>query len=111
MNKKFKMTEQEFIDYCETLTEQELKRFQLESKKDDIEKAKNWFRVAFITIVLSCFSAEWAYFHAYSLVLTITCTIVYILSVCFAIGYSIRIKQEKLMYRMLEIYYKENNIL
>lgn len=109
-HKKFNMTEKEFIDYCETLTEQELKRFQLDSKKDDIERAKNWFYVALITIALSLFSANWAYTVVESLTLFITCGIVFLLSVCFAIGYRQRVKQEKLMYKMLEIFYKENNI-
>lgn len=108
--KKFKMTEEEFINYCESLSELELKQFQLDSKKDDIQRAHHWLYVACITMVLSSFSVNWSYRVVDSTVLTITCSLVFIFSVCFMIGLLQRIKQEKLMYKMLEIFYKENNI-
>ncbi len=109
--KKFKMTEEEFIDYCESLTEQELKRFQLESKKDDIQRAHHWLYIACITMVLASFSTNWAKHVADSTLLYVTCFIITIVSIFFVFGLLKRIKQEKLMYKMLEIFYKENNIL
>lgn len=108
---KFKMSEEEFINYCESLSELELKQFQLESKKDDIKRAYRWLYVACITMILASSSANWAYKVVDSMFLTVTCVIITIVSLCFMYGLIRRIEQEKLMYKMLQVFYKENNIL
>lgn len=108
--KKLNLTEAELINYCASLNEQELKAFQLECKLNDINEFKAKFKFALINVFLSLFSLTYALLNA-QYVLALSCGVVFIFAMLFSFGFSKRVKQEETMFRMLEIWFKDNQIL
>jgi hypothetical protein len=107
---KYNMTEEELVEYCSTLPANELKKFQLDDKMEDINMAKSALKFFVINTILCIFTTYWAYNKDF-MIFAIIVAIIGILSICFIFGYSKRVQQEQLMYRMFEIWFEENNIL
>lgn len=105
--KKFNMTEEELQQYCDSLHPAELQRFQLESKMADIKNAKNTLKFFLINIAF-CLASMYFAFDKKEIIVLVIAGVVLLLSILFAFGFAQRIKQEKLMYRMLEIWFNEN---
>lgn len=105
--KKLNMTEEELQQYCDSLTPQELKKFQLDSKKADIAAAKKIKHIFEINIIF-CLATLANMLHHKEMLLAILSGCVLIVSILYAIGYKKRIQQDKQMYRMLEIWFNEN---
>ena len=107
--KKFKLTEAELQNHCNSLSSQELKEFQLEDKMDDIKNAQNTLKFFLINVAFCACSLFFAW-EKKEIVILIAASVILILSILFSFGFAKRIKQEKLMLKMLELFFHENQI-
>ncbi len=105
--KKFGMTEMELLQYCNSLSEAELKDFQLKAKMNDIAiwRGKFYFAVININVL-----AVLAVVYFTNNIIFTGCILLIIFFVVYAIRCYNNTKADQLMYKMLNIWFDQNNI-
>jgi hypothetical protein len=103
------MTEGELQDYLETLSERELKDFQLADLQFEIARRKKHLIFSLINIALFVVLALRAY-QLFPFLFSIGLGIVAIGFVVGAIRSYNYMQHETLQYKMLQLFFKENNI-
>lgn len=103
--KQFDMTEIELQEYCDSLSERDLKKFQLESKQAEINlwKYKLHFTIANLLVVALVM------FLVGNIIL-IACGIISLGLIAYIIRCYNYMKSEQLLYRILVGFFEQNNI-
>lgn len=109
-HKKLNMTEAELLEYCASLNEQELKAFQLECKQHDIDSAKRKMHFAFCNFIVCWIGCIYAIRMDQTILAIILVTLT-VFAILFTFGFNKRLKQERTMYKMLQIWFQNNQIL